>query len=152
MSTFLIDNTKADTGREGGLVTLLEKKLNRNLHTIGCSLYENELPFRALFRHFDSTTKSPTSFNGLLDKLCEKDYHLTQILFSAVGSLLDFSSLTIENKDILSCDQRLLYEYAVGISKGKEDCRSASWKTRPLNQARWLTLPIKLMCLWTHVT
>ena len=28
----------------------------------------------------------------------------------------------------LSCDQRLLYEYAVGISRGKVDSRYASWK------------------------
>ena len=50
----------------------------------------------------------------------------------------------------LSCDQRLLYEYAAGISRGKVDSRYASWKIGPLNQARWLTLAIRLMCLWTH--
>ena len=49
----------------------------------------------------------------------------------------------------LSCDQRILYEYAVGISRGKVDSRYASWKIGPLNQARWLTLAIRLMCLWT---
>ena len=127
VKAILVDNTNANTSCEVGLATLLEKNLNRNLHTIDCSLHQNELPFRALFRHVDGTTKSPTSFNGPLGKLCGNDYHdLPQISFSAVGSPLDSSSFTIENKDILCCDQRLLYEYAVGISRGKVDSRFAS--------------------------
>ena len=52
--------------------------------------------------------------------------------------------------DSLSSDQRLLYEYTVGISRGKVDPRFASWKTGLLNQARWLNLAIRLMCLWTR--
>ena len=35
----LVDNTNANTGCEGGLVTLLEKK--KNLHPIDCSLHQN---------------------------------------------------------------------------------------------------------------
>ena len=50
----LVDNMNTNTGCEGGLVTLLEKK---NLHTIGCSLHRNENPFRALFKHLDGTKK-----------------------------------------------------------------------------------------------
>ena len=42
------------------------------------------------------------------------------------------------------------YEYTVGISGGKGDPRFASWKIGLLNQARWLTLAIRLMCLWTR--
>ena len=30
------------------------------------------------------------------------------------------------------------------------DPKFASWKIGPLNQARWLTLAIRLMCLWTR--
>ena len=41
------------------------------------------------------------------------------------------------------------YEYTVGISRDLVDPRFASWKIGPLNQARWLTLAIRLMCLWT---
>ena len=56
----------------------------------------------------------------------------------------------MKDMDSLSSDQRLLYEYTVDISRGKVDPRFASWKIGPLNQARWLTLAIRLMCLWTH--
>ena len=55
----LVDNTNTNTGCEGGLVTLLEKKIKRNLHTIGCSLHQNELPFRALFKHSKWHHKKP---------------------------------------------------------------------------------------------
>ena len=83
-------------------------------------------------------------------KLCSKDCHdLPKISFSTISSLLD-SILKIDEIDDLSCDQRLLYEYTVGISRGKVDSRYASRKIGPLNQARWLTLAIRLMCLWTH--
>lgn len=53
----LLTNTNANSGCEGGFAAPLERKLNRNLHTIGCSLHQNKLPFRALFKHVDGTTK-----------------------------------------------------------------------------------------------
>ena len=37
-------------------------------------------------------------------------------------------------------------DYSINI----QDPRFASWKIGPLNQARWLTLAIRLMCLWTR--
>lgn len=99
------------------------------------------------------TTKSPTSFNVPLAILYGNNYHdLPQVTFTAFGSPLDATCLTIDNKDDLSCDQRLLLEYTVGIFRGKADPRFASWKTGPINQASWLTLAIKLMCLWTQGT
>ena len=126
------------------------KKIERNLHTIGCSLHQNELPFRALFKHLDGTTKSHTTFNGPLGKLCVNDCHnLPKKSFSSVENPLEFH-FGMKDMDSLSSDQRLLYEYTVGISRGKVDPRFASWKIGPLNQARWLTLAISLMCLWTR--
>ena len=98
----------------------------------------------------DSCTKGPTAFSGPLGKLCSKDGHeLPQLSFSTISSPLD-SILKIDEIHDLSCDQRRLYEYAVGISRDKVDSRYASWKIGPLNQARWLTLAIRLMCLWTR--
>ena len=59
-------------------------------------------------------------------------------------------SFILELKIWIALDQRLLYEYTVGISRGKVDPRFASWKIGPLNQERCLTLAIRLMCLWTR--
>ena len=58
--------------------------------------------------------------------------------------------MKIDEIQDLSWDQRLLHEYTVGISRGKVDSRYTSWKIGPLNQVRWLTLKIRLMCLWTR--
>ena len=111
-------------------------------------MHHNELPFRALFKHLDGTTKSPTTFNGPLGKLCANDCHnLPPKSFSAVEKPLEFH---FGMKDMDSSDESLLYEYKVGISRGKVDPRFASWKIGPLNQTRWLTLAIRLMRLWTR--
>ena len=85
-----------------------------------------------------------------MGKLCANDCHnLPQKYFSAVENPLEFH-FGMKDMDSLSSDQSLLYEYTVGISRGKVDPRFASWKIGPLNQARWLTLAIRLMCLWTR--
>ena len=76
-------------------------------------------------------------------------YIYPQISFSTISRPLD-SILKIDEIYDLSCEQRLLYEYVVGICSGKVDSRYDSWKIGPLNQARWLTLAIRPMCLWTH--
>ena len=91
--------------------------------------------------------KSHTTFNGPLGKLYANDCHnLPQKSFSAVENPLEFH-FGMKDMDSLISDQRLLYEYTVGISRGKVDPRFASWNIGPLNQARWLTLAIRLMCL-----
>ena len=68
LKAVLIDNTNTNTGYEGGLVTILENKTQRKLHTTGCSLHQNKLPFRAVFKHLDGSTKSPTAFTGAMGK------------------------------------------------------------------------------------
>ena len=114
----LVDNTSTNTGHESGLVTMLEKKIGRKLHTIGCSLHQNELPFRAVFKHCDGETKSPSSFNGPLGKLCANNYHnMPQIKFTKIGSPLS----SMDDKETLNSDERLLYEYNVGIASGEVD-------------------------------
>ena len=52
--------------------------------------------------------------------------------------------------DELSHDQRLLFEYCMGVHFGKVEEPWASRKIGPLNHARWLTLAVRLMCLYTR--
>ena len=52
----LVHNTFVNTDWKNGLVVQLEDKLERNLHTIGCALHQNELPFRAIFKKLDGVT------------------------------------------------------------------------------------------------
>ena len=94
------------------------------------------MTFRALFKSIDGCANGPTAFSGLLGKLCSRDCHdLPQISFSTISRPVD-SILKIDEIHDLSCDQRLLYEDAVDISRGKVDSRFASMKICPLNLAR----------------
>ena len=110
----LVDNNIANTGCEGRMFAILEK--NSNLQTIGSSLYHNVLHFSALFKDIDGCAKRSTAFSDPPGKLCSKYYHdLPQISFSTISRPLD-SILKIDEIHDLSCDQRLLIEYAAGIS------------------------------------
>ena len=132
-------------------VTILENKTQQKLHTIGCSLYQNELPFRAVFKHLDGSTKSTTAFTGPLGKLCETAHHdLPQVEFTQLSGPLDHMKFDETTLDDLTSNQRLLLEYVLGISKGKVNPRLTAWKIGPLNHVRWLTLAMRLMCLWTR--
>ena len=52
----------------------------------------------------------------------------------------------------LSSDQRRLFEYCKGIGSGRVDEQWASWKIGPLNHARWLTLAIRILCVYSRET
>ena len=106
----LVDNTSVNTGWKNGLVVKLEDKLGRNLHTVGCALHQNELPFRAIFKKLDGVTTGPQSFSGPLGKKCKKNAHnKPQFAVESIENPLQHSV----KKDFsgLSTDQRLLYEY-----------------------------------------
>ena len=52
LTVVLFDNTNSNTDCETGPTTVLEKKIQRNVQTIVCSLPQTELPFRTLFRWY----------------------------------------------------------------------------------------------------
>ena len=96
----LVDNTSTNTGCEAEMVTALEKKLKK-VHTIGCSLYQNKLPFKAIFRIIDGTITSPTP-----RQLCDSNYHdLLQIKFELINGPQDNFYLPAEAMNDLSGDQ-----------------------------------------------
>ncbi|GBP60289.1 hypothetical protein EVAR_91571_1 [Eumeta japonica] len=69
------DGTDVNVGKYGGIIRMLEKRLDRPLQWIICLLHMNELPFRHLFEHIDGTTSGPRTFSGSIGKElenCEK--------------------------------------------------------------------------------
>nr|XP_012554020.1 uncharacterized protein LOC105843331 [Hydra vulgaris] len=64
IGTILLDNIASNTGWRSGLVVNLEELIGRKLHTIGCSLHQNELPLKALFKKLDGKTTGPQNFSG----------------------------------------------------------------------------------------
>ena len=50
LKAVLVDNTATNTGHKTGMVAILGKKLGRKLHTVGCNLQQNDLPFYLCFQ------------------------------------------------------------------------------------------------------
>ncbi|HKU33678.1 MAG TPA: hypothetical protein VJR22_07525 [Candidatus Nitrosotalea sp.] len=149
----LVDNTASNIGDKKGLVVTLEAMLGRNLHTVGCTLHQNELPLRALFKKLDGETTGPKSFSGSIGKCCSEEMHFQpQVQFQVVETPLTDGFIPDSVRDDLSNDQRLLYEYCKGIGSGRVDDRWAVRKIGPLCHARWLTLAIRILCCYTRNT
>lgn len=147
----LLDNTPVNVSLNSGLVVKLEKLLGKNLHIIGCALHQNELPLRSVFKKLDGEACGPTTFTGSIGKQCAEDIHNNpQITFEVVNSPLTYEFLSDEVLKDLSNDQRLLLEYCKGISSGRVDDKWAARKIGPLNLSRWLTLAIRILCLYTR--
>ena len=96
------------------MVAILEKKLGRKLHTVGCNLHQNELPFRSLFKKIDGITKSPNHFAGSTGKMANinREFHLV-VNFGVIKSPIVDIGFKKEILDDLSSDQRLLYELSL---------------------------------------
>jgi len=151
LSAVLVDNAACNTGHRNGMVVHLEKLIGRNLHTIGCSLHQNELPMRAVFRTLDGVSSGPNSFSEPIRCICSKDVHLEPpVRFKPIKSDICTIDLSPEVIADLSCDQQLLYHYCEGISLGYIDESTMHRKVGPLNQARWLTLAIRVLAAYTR--
>lgn len=148
----LLDNTAVNTGYKSGIVACLETTLSRKLHLIGCSLHQNELPFRAVFTTLDGTTKSPSAFSGPLGKRAsQENVHEAPIVkFDLIESEIESLDLTEEVIKDLSTDQYIMYGYWKIITTGKDLGNITSRKIGPVMHARWLTLATRLLCLYTR--
>ena len=150
MQALLLDNTNVNTGFKTGIVACLERKLGRKIHLIGCTLHYNELQFQTIFKKVDCSTKCPNKFSEPLGKLISIDFHLNpQVKFTKIDSPVKILNTSSEVIKDLSHDQRLLLEYCLGISKGFVNPIFFKRKIGPLNNAKWLTLAIRIMALYT---
>lgn len=118
------DGTVVNTGPTGGIITLLEKKLEKPLQWFICLLHFNELPFRHLIEKLFKPAAGPLVFCGELTKqlqTCEDlpvvpDYERIKINFPEIDS------------GNLSSDQKYLLEIAQAVSNGKCSKRLATKK------------------------
>ena len=88
LKALLVDNIRVNTGADNGLIICLENILGRKLHNIGCSLYQNELPLRAVFRQLNGVIKSRTNFTGPLGKLCAEIHQQVLVDFQRMIGLV----------------------------------------------------------------
>ena len=144
------DNTSTNTGHNHGVVVELEKRLQRKVHKIGCLLHWNELPLRQVIGVLDGNTHSATKWSGPICSRLNEDLHQEEpVAFDRVSSPLQRPPEEILNT--LSRDQRLLLENVLAVSSGEWTiARFTHSKAGPPNSARWLTLAIRILILYTR--
>ena len=84
----LVDHTSLNTCWNNGLIVKLEDQLGRNLHTVGCALHQNEIPFCAIFKKLQGITTGLQSLNGLLGKKCKRTPTVNHKLRSSLLKIL----------------------------------------------------------------
>ena len=125
------DGTAVNTGRNGGVIKLLEEHLDKPLQWIICLLHTNELPLRHLMKELDGGTSGPENFAGLVGKRLACCEELDIVDFKAVSA----TKITIDESD-LSWDQKYLLSMFNSIRNGSVSTHLALQKPGPINHSR----------------
>ncbi|EDV19921.1 uncharacterized protein TRIADDRAFT_61538 [Trichoplax adhaerens] len=141
------DGTNVNIGPKGGVIRLLEERLNKPIHWFVCLLHLNELPFRRLFQQLDAVNEEVGLYTGPIGK------SIFNTPFNANLSSTDgisFQKLKCdlpEFKSIeeLSCDQKYLYQICTAISKGYCEIDLSRRYPGNISNARWLTTANRIL-------
>jgi hypothetical protein len=71
-SLLAVMKTNVNVRKYGGVMLLLEKRLNKPLQWIICLLHMNELPLRHFFEYVDGATLGLHNYSGQIRKELEK--------------------------------------------------------------------------------
>lgn len=137
------DGTAVNTGSKGGVIRLIEERLQKPLQWIVCLLHSNELPLRHLIHGIDGKTSGPVGFTGIIGQQlpdCEKN---PIVQYDAIES----QHIDIGDAD-LSTDQMYLLEIYKAVSSG--DCPVSVAKRSPgkMAHSRWLTTASRMLRLY----
>jgi hypothetical protein len=137
------DATVTNTGRTGGIISLLEKRINKSLQWIICLLHVNELPLRHLFKKLDGTTSAPNAFSGPVGKALENCEKKPVIDFQKIDGYLP----NVTAMD-LSTDQKYLFEITTAVLNGQ--CSESLSLRDPgkMAHSRWLTTANRILRLY----
>ncbi|KAH9638792.1 hypothetical protein HF086_002032 [Spodoptera exigua] len=138
------DGTVTNTGKYGGVIRLLEKRLQRPLQWIICLLHLNELPLRHLFAKLDGTTTGPNTYSGAIGKLLDDCEKRPVIVFERIEGMLP----DISNVKDLSSDQRYLYDITSAVISGKCSPDLSNRSPGKMSHARWLTKANRILRLY----
>lgn len=137
------DGTNINTGKRGGVITLLEQRLQRPLQWLICQLHANELPLRHLINHLDGNTCGPGAFAGPIGKQLINCENMDVVCFEAIDA-----DIPVILKTDLSTEQKYLYEICIAVSSGA--CPTALSKRNPgkMVHSRWLTTANRILRLY----
>lgn len=149
LQAVICDNTVLNTGRNGGICILLQQKLGRNVHMLGCMLHFNELPLRGLLFSLDGGAVSGTKLTGPIGKkLTDNSYMSDPVLFTPVETTVTRPAPAVLTD--LSDDQLILLEYMLAVSSGSIPDQFVHRKPGPVNLVRWLTIATRILILYTR--
>ena len=135
------DGTNVNTGRNGGVIRLLEQHIGTPVQWAVCMLHINELPLRHLFSEIDGSTAGPNAFKGPLGR------RLTAAPTLASCDIVDYNPIESPNLPLLidsdmcelSTDQKYMYLITQAIKTGICSSRIASLEPGNISHSRWLT-------------
>lgn len=137
------DGTNVNVGQKGGVIRLLEERLNRPLQWIICLLHMNELPFRHLFSEIDGKTSGPRSFSGKIGKDLETCEQRPVVNFEPISA--DLPKFSLQG---LSTDQTYLFEIVHAVSTGEYQNDLMNKTPGKMSHARWLTRANRILRLY----
>ena len=137
------DGTATNTGYRGGVIRLLELKLNKALQWSICMLHFIELPLRHLMQDIDGPTSGPTSYSGPIEKQLTECKTLPVTNFRPIAV-----DLPVMNPKDLSKDQQYLYEICQAVSSGDCPTDLSNRDPGPISHARWITTANRLLRLY----
>lgn len=137
------DGTNVNTGTDGGVITLIEKKLERPVQRLICLLHMVELPLRHVLTKLDGETTGPNAFSGPIGKQLKACEKLPTVKFRPIP-------VNVPEMDpaILSTDQQYLLRIMRAVSDGECPPPLANQMPGPINHARWLTLACRILRLY----
>lgn len=141
------DGTAVNTGVHNGIIRCLETKMGRPLQWFICLLHANELPLRHLMKHLDGETSGPTGYTGDIGRQLETCELQSVAKFKKIPTKLPQLDL-----DILSSDQKYLYEISLAISEGTVSERLARRQPGKMAHSRWLTTANRVLRLYIGTT
>lgn len=146
------DGEAKNTGKDAGILRLLEVRLQKPLHWFVCMLHSNELPFRHIFEKIDSsftaikdvnkpvrTTVYLYYFMFIFDKKKIFIRLLQVVNFCPIPALVEENLPADIANFVMSDDERYLYRMAVAVSSGVCSMELANLLPGPIHHARWLT-------------
>ena len=156
-----VDNENKNTGRNHGIIRLMELQLGRPLTWICCILHEMEVVFRHIFEEVDGKASGPQSYTGKIGKIisAKDDSWKTKSFmknFEAREGLVEETDYKYANNDI-----QLLYLFCMLVQKGPNSkYRDILFKFIGENKfainripglislARWITTATNILCLY----
>ena len=127
-------------GSKGGVITWIEKNLDRKLHWLICQINTNELMLRKLIEVLDGKTDSKTGFSNPLGKMLMKVNTMKpNFNFEPINIGPDLIVLPADIVKDLSTDQNLLYLLCKAVRTGYLPPDVAQRKPGAIVHSRWLT-------------